>query len=129
MAVPEGLPLAVTISLAYSMKQMMKDHCLVRKLESCETMGSASNICTDKTGTLTENAMRVVRARIGNKVIQHEGNAPMGTTLKASVKDKCIKYLNTVVNVCSTATLEKDKDTNKIVAKNGSTEGAFLFLT
>lgn len=55
VAVPEGLPLAVTISLAYSMKQMIKDHCLVRKLESCETMGSASNICTDKTGTLTLN--------------------------------------------------------------------------
>ena len=62
VAVPEGLPLAVTISLAYSMKQMIKDYCLVRKLESCETMGSASNICTDKTGTLTLNQMRIVRA-------------------------------------------------------------------
>lgn len=55
VAVPEGLPLAVTISLAYSMKQMIKDFCLVRKLESCETMGSITNICTDKTGTLTKN--------------------------------------------------------------------------
>lgn len=70
VAVPEGLPLAVTISLAYSMKQMIKDQCLVRKLESCETMGSASNICTDKTGTLTLNQMRVVKARFGSTIYQ-----------------------------------------------------------
>lgn len=67
VAVPEGLPLAVTISLAYSMKQMMNDHCLVRKMDSCETMGSVTNICSDKTGTLTQNQMKVVRACIGEK--------------------------------------------------------------
>ena len=54
IAVPEGLPLAVTMSLAYSMRKMMKDHCLVRRLEACETMGGATQICSDKTGTLTE---------------------------------------------------------------------------
>lgn len=69
-AVPEGLPLAVTISLAYSMKQMIKDQCLVRKLESCETMGSVSQICTDKTGTLTLNQMRVKRALFGQTVYE-----------------------------------------------------------
>ena len=53
VAIPEGLPLAVTITLAYSMKQMIKDNCLVRKLESCDTMGSVTNIISDKTGTLT----------------------------------------------------------------------------
>ncbi|KAJ5075182.1 cation transporting atpase [Anaeramoeba ignava] len=57
VAVPEGLPLAVTISLAYSMKKMMKDMNLVRHLSSCETMGNATNICSDKTGTLTQNLM------------------------------------------------------------------------
>ncbi|KAJ3445647.1 calcium-transporting atpase [Anaeramoeba flamelloides] len=62
VAVPEGLPLAVTISLAYSMKKMMKDNNLVRRLASCETMGNANNICSDKTGTLTENKMTVVQA-------------------------------------------------------------------
>ena len=61
VAVPEGLPLAVTISLAYSMKQMMKDNNLVRHLDACETMGGATNICSDKTGTLTENRMTIVK--------------------------------------------------------------------
>jgi Ca2+-transporting ATPase len=61
VAVPEGLPLAVTISLAYSMKQMMSDANLVRHLSACETMGGATNICSDKTGTLTENRMTVVQ--------------------------------------------------------------------
>ncbi|CAK0781476.1 hypothetical protein CVIRNUC_005383 [Coccomyxa viridis] len=60
VAVPEGLPLAVTISLAYSMKQMMKDNNFVRVLAACETMGGATAICSDKTGTLTENRMTVV---------------------------------------------------------------------
>lgn len=68
-SVPEGLPLAVTISLAYSMKQMIVDQCLVRKLESCETMGSVSEICTDKTGTLTLNQMRVTKSIFGTKLI------------------------------------------------------------
>ncbi|GAM27234.1 hypothetical protein SAMD00019534_104090 [Acytostelium subglobosum LB1] len=65
MAVPEGLPLAVTISLAYSMMKMMKDNNLVRHLEACETMGGASNICSDKTGTLTMNRMSVENSIIG----------------------------------------------------------------
>ncbi|XP_007939355.1 plasma membrane calcium-transporting ATPase 4 [Orycteropus afer afer] len=64
VAVPEGLPLAVTISLAYSVKKMMKDNNLVRHLDACETMGNATAICSDKTGTLTMNRMTVVQAYI-----------------------------------------------------------------
>lgn len=64
-AVPEGLPLAVTISLAYSMQKMMKDNNFVRHLSACETMGSATIICTDKTGTLTQNQMNVEEVIIG----------------------------------------------------------------
>jgi Ca2+-transporting ATPase len=67
VAVPEGLPLAVTISLAYSMKQMMDDQNLVRRLAACETMGGATTICSDKTGTLTENRMTVVEGWISGK--------------------------------------------------------------
>ncbi|XP_020569775.1 plasma membrane calcium-transporting ATPase 1 isoform X6 [Oryzias latipes] len=67
VAVPEGLPLAVTISLAYSVKKMMKDNNLVRHLDACETMGNATAICSDKTGTLTMNRMTVVQAYIAEK--------------------------------------------------------------
>uniref|UniRef100_A0A8C6BEK8 Calcium-transporting ATPase n=1 Tax=Monodon monoceros TaxID=40151 RepID=A0A8C6BEK8_MONMO len=66
VAVPEGLPLAVTISLAYSVKKMMKDNNLVRHLDACETMGNATAICSDKTGTLTTNRMTVVQVYVGD---------------------------------------------------------------
>ncbi|KAK6944577.1 Calcium-transporting P-type ATPase, N-terminal autoinhibitory domain [Dillenia turbinata] len=67
VAVPEGLPLAVTLTLAYSMRKMMRDKALVRRLSACETMGSATTICSDKTGTLTINQMTVVEAYVSGK--------------------------------------------------------------
>jgi P-type Ca2+ transporter type 2B len=69
VAVPEGLPLAVTLSLAYSVKKMMKDNNLVRHLDACETMGSATTICSDKTGTLTTNRMTAVQSFINGKLL------------------------------------------------------------
>lgn len=59
VSVPEGLPMAVTLSLAYSMRRMLRTNNLVRKMHACETMGATTVICTDKTGTLTENQMRI----------------------------------------------------------------------
>jgi magnesium-transporting ATPase (P-type) len=70
VAVPEGLPLAVTVSLAYSMGKMFEDNNFVRKLAACETMGNATTICSDKTGTLTTNIMSVVQAFFGDREVK-----------------------------------------------------------
>lgn len=69
VAIPEGLPLAVTISLAYSTMKMMRDQNLVRVLAACETMGNATDICSDKTGTLTKNEMTIVRLALPNAAV------------------------------------------------------------
>lgn len=68
VAVPEGLPLAVMISLAYSVKRMLKDNNFVKKLSSCEIMGGANNICSDKTGTLTMNVMTLTNIWTGRTI-------------------------------------------------------------
>ncbi|NXI44848.1 AT2B1 ATPase, partial [Galbula dea] len=92
VAVPEGLPLAVTISLAYSVKKMMKDNNLVRHLDACETMGNATAICSDKTGTLTMNRMTVVQAYINEK---HYKKIPE----PEAIPDKTMAYLVTGISV------------------------------
>ncbi len=71
VAVPEGLPMAVTLALAYSMRRMLRTNNLVRKMHACETMGATTVICTDKTGTLTENQMRVYQTSFYGLKDQH----------------------------------------------------------
>ncbi|XP_034054606.1 plasma membrane calcium-transporting ATPase 1-like isoform X1 [Gymnodraco acuticeps] len=88
VAVPEGLPLAVTISLAYSVKKMMKDNNLVRHLDACETMGNATAICSDKTGTLTMNRMTVVQAYVAG---QYYKRLPDPKDIPASAMDLLIQ--------------------------------------
>lgn len=103
-AVPEGLPMSITMSLALSMRRMLQENNLVRKLHACETMGAATVICTDKTGTLTQNKMTVVESLIPSQVL-----------------DKVL--MNVAVN--STATL--NIDANGVITSLGNpTEGALL---
>eukprot|EP01027_Heterolobosea_sp_BB2_P011325 GEZU01016496.1.p1 GENE.GEZU01016496.1~~GEZU01016496.1.p1 ORF type:complete len:1059 (-),score=425.58 GEZU01016496.1:268-3444(-) len=100
VAVPEGLPLAVTMSLAFSVKKMMKDNNLVRHLAACETMGGATNICSDKTGTLTLNQMRVVKAYLGGKTFE---DPPQ----REDINQTLINLLCEAIAVNSTATINK----------------------
>ena len=74
VAIPEGLPLAVTLSLAFSIKKLMDYNNLVRKMHACETMGGANYICTDKTGTLTKNEMSVFQVLTGNSKLELKQN-------------------------------------------------------
>lgn len=97
VAVPEGLPLAVTISLAYSTQQMLADQNLIRHLAACETMGNATNICSDKTGTLTENRMTVVKGWFAGK---KENDAVKNKTL---VSDAALEIILNNIACCSTA--------------------------
>eukprot|EP00062_Callorhinchus_milii_P022585 gi/632980543/ref/XP_007907092.1/ PREDICTED: plasma membrane calcium-transporting ATPase 2-like [Callorhinchus milii] len=91
VAVPEGLPLAVTISLAYSVKKMMKDNNLVRHLDACETMGNATAICSDKTGTLTTNRMTVVQVFIADN---HHKEVPEPDALPAKTLEILINAIS-----------------------------------
>ena len=99
MAVPEGLPMAVTLSLALNMRRMLKSNNLVRKLHACETMGAVTVICTDKTGTLTQNQMQV------DELLP---------------KDDNLQLLDVAIAINSTAELDEDK------AIGNPTESALL---
>lgn len=109
VSVPEGLPMAVTLSLAYSMRRMLKTNNLVRKMHACETMGATTVICTDKTGTLTQNQMRVHEAQF--------------YALAESEAMRPIVYEGIAVN--STASLDLS-DPNAPRALGNPTEGALL---
>ncbi|OPY39053.1 MAG: putative copper-exporting P-type ATPase A [Methanoregula sp. PtaU1.Bin051] len=113
VAVPEGLPMSVALSLSIAMRKMTRANSLVRRLIACETIGSATTICTDKTGTLTKNQMTVEESSFGNPGI------PIGV-LPATAKEWV--GLNAALN--STAYLEQ-KD-GRLVAIGNVTEGALL---
>lgn len=87
IAVPEGLPLAVTLALAYATTRMLKDNNLVRVLKSCETMGNVTTVCSDKTGTLTQNRMTVVAGTLGGTTFDAIQQLPtdLKTLLRQSI--------------------------------------------
>lgn len=113
VSVPEGLPMAVTLSLALSMRRMLKTNNLVRKLHACETMGATTVICTDKTGTLTQNQMQVYKTDFFGLDEQKLGDDPLSRVIAEGIA------------VNSTAQLEAVSGEKPKVLGN-PTEGALL---
>uniref|UniRef100_A0A8C4YG22 Calcium-transporting ATPase n=1 Tax=Gopherus evgoodei TaxID=1825980 RepID=A0A8C4YG22_9SAUR len=122
VAVPEGLPLAVTISLAYSVKKMMKDNNLVRHLDACETMGNATAICSDKTGTLTTNRMTVVQAYLGDT---HYRQTPDPGSLPPRILDLLVHAI-AINSAYTTKILPPEKDGGLPRQVGNKTECALL---
>ncbi|XP_031778696.1 plasma membrane calcium-transporting ATPase 2 isoform X4 [Nasonia vitripennis] len=122
VAVPEGLPLAVTLSLAYSVKKMMKDNNLVRHLDACETMGNATAICSDKTGTLTTNRMTVVNSYICEKLSK---TVPNFSDIPSHVGQLLIQAVS--INSAYTSRIMPSQDPTELAMQVGNkTECALL---
>ncbi|MFR3014405.1 MAG: cation-translocating P-type ATPase [Bacteroides uniformis] len=113
VAVPEGLPMAVTLSLAYSMRRMLKTNNLVRKMHACETMGATTVICTDKTGTLTQNQMKIYKTNFYSLADQKLADDEISVLVKEGIA------------VNSTASLDLS-DASKVKVLGNPTEGALL---
>lgn len=113
VAVPEGLPMSVTLSLAMSMRRMLKTNNLVRKMHACETMGAATVICTDKTGTLTQNQMRVHETQFYALKDQKLADDEISYLVKEGIATNSTAYLDF-------------SDTQKIKTLGNPTEAALL---
>ena len=139
-AVPEGLPAVVTITLALGVTRMVTRHALIRKLPAVETLGSATVICTDKTGTLTKNEMTVTRLFAGDRVFEvtGEGYEPVGE-IRESLGVRCemsasdpsrlplgLRDLLTAAVLCNGAILRQEEGAWRILGD--PTEGALLVV-
>ena len=120
-AVPEGLPAVVTITLALGVTRMVKRHALIRKLPAVETLGSATVICTDKTGTLTKNEMTVTKVCVGDEAFEVTGE---GSPLQSRASG--IEQLLTAAVLCNGATLHEENGVRHVIGD--PTEGALLVL-
>ncbi len=123
VAVPEGLPMSVTVSLALAMRKMTRSNCLVRQLVACETMGSTTIICSDKTGTLTENRMTVEQVAYADREYDVE-RARITKVGEDPSHLSPLEWIALAAAVDSTAHLESKKE--KIVVIGDTTEGALL---
>ena len=119
VAVPEGLPMSVTVSLALSMRRMLKENNLVRKLHACETMGAATVICTDKTGTLTQNKMTVVRSRFVCEEETIKDGIAVNSTAELSIKpDGTVVGIGSPTEVALLNWMSEEYSTDYIARRN-----------
>ena len=127
VAIPEGLPLAVTLSLSFSVKKMMDDNNLVRHMPACETMGGANYICTDKTGTLTRNKMHVVSFyNNSNKINVNDIDHEHTQNYTKKFPEKYYKFLRDAL--INNVDIELDGNGDIIVASSSKTDFAFYDL-
>jgi calcium-translocating P-type ATPase len=126
VAIPEGLPLAVTISLAYSTKKMYQDQCFIRVLAACETMGNATNICSDKTGTLTENRMTVVEGWFANTVVNQDEFARLA--IGENVRKLLVEHIATNRTAYLVRVDQEGHHLERPLIIGNKTEGALIMM-
>ena len=127
VAVPEGVPFSVTIALSYSTKKMLADNNLIRILAACETMGNATNICSDKTGTLTENRMTVVKGVFAN-VLQKDTSPEHHQVIDPSVTPRAKEIILQAIATCSTTNIIDSEDALKPEIVGNKIEASLLLL-
>ena len=129
MTVPEGLPMAVTLSLALNMRRMLKSNNLVRKLHACETMGAVTVICTDKTGTLTENKMQVAEMRVFAPDTPLVDAIALNTTAHLETKDNATTGIGNPTEVALLLWLDANKQNYRELRTAGKVENQLPFST
>ncbi len=113
VAVPEGLPLAVTLALAFATTRMAKDANLVRVLRACEIMGNATAVCSDKTGTLTENRMKVVNGNVSGLEFDDNAHSTISKSSELKLSKDLKLALLTNISLNSTSFENKEQDSNE----------------